>query len=122
MSPACGQCVCGENLCETCAAFHTSYANVWFGDSLTGSPVESPRNVPEVVVSSTGGSSDIIEVSSDTNDLFQTLCTEWKISFVSDETSMISLEPPVLDTTTSGTLRGLSTGDPVSESPNDMLP
>ncbi len=80
MAPACGQCACGENLCETCAAFHTCYANLAFGDSLSGTPVESPRSVPEVV-SCTGGSCDIIEVSSETNDLFHSVHSVWSKTF-----------------------------------------
>ena len=81
MAPACGQCACGENLCETCATFHTChYANLAFGDSLAGTPVESPRSVPEVVAS-TGGSDDIIEVSSDTNDLYHSVHNAWSKSF-----------------------------------------
>ena len=80
MAPACGQCACGENLCETCAAFHTCYANLAYGDSLTGTPVESPRSVPEVV-SCTGGSGDIIEVSSESNDLYHSVHSVWSKTF-----------------------------------------
>ena len=81
MALAFGNCVCGENLCETCAAFHTCYANLAFGDSLSGTPAESPRSVPEVVVSCTGGSCDIIEVSSDTNDLYHSIHSVWSKTF-----------------------------------------
>ena len=62
-------------------AFHTCYVNLAFGDSLSGTPAESPRSVPEVVVSCTGGSCDIIEVSSDTNDLYHSIHSVWSKTF-----------------------------------------